>query len=522
MLIILVGFAFQVACTKKETTVETHFLEIQDFNAYVDPATLPEVVQETSKAVVRIGDMISGPMGTGFFVSRDGILMTNEHVLGGRNCVQTGCYITLDFDYQRSIPHDKTNSKRLFAKPMFADKSLDVALFKIYDTDGNEFHPEHVAEIENRSSKSLVNSNVTVIGHPMAGLKKAKTANVMSLEADFLILDEYYFRGNSGSPIINSRGKVVGIIHRSGNDIGGISRDGIESQSIGTSSENILNAISPQTRKVQDTLKNDEKIKKIFKDIDSPSYSLEFNPNLVLAAQRLPNKKKTANNTDEEDDPIKALMDGQGERCDGLINTSGLSTNYWNFNWDVRTCLRNTFFINCSDKRGKLQTCPSLIKQEQWVSRSESILDHSLNNFSELNSSALNLMFSVSKEKRGGFSHQSWFRKYMKKAQPVLNFKLVRDIYSAGLQDEYSSYDGKNLNDFITNYKKYKFHHKELFSIMGAHFDRLQSMPKTKIGTESKRIQQLVTYAFAHRNLTMREKVNFEINVYEMKFLKFK
>ena len=58
----------------------------------------PEVVREAAKAVVRINNNA-----TAFFVSNDGLLLTNNHVLGELDCALEGCSVRLDFDYQKGL-----------------------------------------------------------------------------------------------------------------------------------------------------------------------------------------------------------------------------------------------------------------------------------------------------------------------------------------------------------------------------------------------------------------------------------
>lgn len=133
-------------------------------------------------------------VGSGFIVSADGFVMTNAHVIDGADDV----YVTL-------------NDKREFkAKVIGADKRTDVALVKI---EGANLPRLPIGD----SSRLRAGEWVVAIGSPF-GLDNTVTAGIVSTRArdtgDYLQLiqtDVAVNPGNSGGPLINMRGEVVGI-----------------------------------------------------------------------------------------------------------------------------------------------------------------------------------------------------------------------------------------------------------------------------------------------------------------------
>lgn len=133
-------------------------------------------------------------VGSGFIISHDGYLLTNAHVIEGASDV----YVML-------------NDKREFkAKIIGSDIRTDVALLKI---DGKNL-PQLVM---GDSNNIRVGEWVLAIGSPF-GLDNTVTAGIVSAKArdtgDYLPLiqtDVAVNPGNSGGPLINLKGEVVGI-----------------------------------------------------------------------------------------------------------------------------------------------------------------------------------------------------------------------------------------------------------------------------------------------------------------------
>jgi serine protease Do len=134
--------------------------------------------------------------GSGFFVSQDGYVVTNNHV------VQNAVEVQLVTD----------DGKTLDAKVVGTDPRTDLALLKVKD--GGSFQYVNLAE-----AKPRIGDWVLAVGNPF-GLGGTVTAGIVSAQGrdigsgpydDYLQIDAPVNKGNSGGPTFNQRGEVVGV-----------------------------------------------------------------------------------------------------------------------------------------------------------------------------------------------------------------------------------------------------------------------------------------------------------------------
>ncbi len=141
--------------------------------------------------------------GSGFIISPDGLILTNNHVVAGAEKVIVRLY-------------DKREFK---AKVVGADPATDVAVIKIEATGLPAAHMGN-------SDSTRVGEWVLAIGNPMgeqfaftvtAGIVSAKGRLLAGLQQskyaiqDFIQTDAAINPGNSGGPLVNIRGDVIGI-----------------------------------------------------------------------------------------------------------------------------------------------------------------------------------------------------------------------------------------------------------------------------------------------------------------------
>ena len=133
-------------------------------------------------------------VGSGFIISNDGYVLTNAHVVEGADEV----LVTL------------TDRREFSAKVLGADKRSDVAVLKV---DATRLPSLVIGD----SGKIRVGEWVIAIGSPF-NLDNSVTAGIISAKArdtgDYLPLiqsDVAVNPGNSGGPLINMRGEVIGI-----------------------------------------------------------------------------------------------------------------------------------------------------------------------------------------------------------------------------------------------------------------------------------------------------------------------
>ena len=135
-------------------------------------------------------------LGSGFIISGDGYVVTNNHV------VEHASDVSVTLDDGRSLP----------AKVVGTDKKTDLALLKI--NDGSNLPHVNFATKEPR-----IGDWVLAVGNPF-GLGGTVTAGIVSARGrdigagpydDFLQIDAPVNRGNSGGPTFDTQGNVVGV-----------------------------------------------------------------------------------------------------------------------------------------------------------------------------------------------------------------------------------------------------------------------------------------------------------------------
>jgi serine protease Do len=162
------------------------------------------LVKQVGPSVVHIsvGKRMGQGVGTGFVISPDGYILTNEHVVGGSSRVQV------------KFPDDS----ELQAELVGTDPNTDLALIKVDP-------PGPLPTLVLGDSDALeVGDWVIAIGSPL-GLDHTVTAGIVSAKQrrgiapggrvamyeDFIQTDASINPGNSGGPLLNVRGEVVGI-----------------------------------------------------------------------------------------------------------------------------------------------------------------------------------------------------------------------------------------------------------------------------------------------------------------------
>ncbi|WP_031363440.1 DegQ family serine endoprotease [Caballeronia sordidicola] len=136
----------------------------------------------------------SSGVGSGFIMSADGYVMTNAHVVDDADTI----YVTL------------TDKREFKAKLIGVDERTDVAVVKIQAT-------SLPAITVGDSNKVRVGEWVLAIGSPF-GLDNTVTAGIVSAKGrdtgdylPFIQTDVAVNPGNSGGPLINMAGEVIGI-----------------------------------------------------------------------------------------------------------------------------------------------------------------------------------------------------------------------------------------------------------------------------------------------------------------------
>jgi len=144
--------------------------------------------------------------GTGFFFKADGYILTNEHVIADASELK----VTV-----------QGYDEPLTAKVVGSSYELDLAVLKVESPDGQAFPALNLGEID----KTGIGDWVIAIGNPY-GLDHTTTLGVLSAKEREITISgeqgEHTYRhllqtdasinsGNSGGPLLNERGEVVGM-----------------------------------------------------------------------------------------------------------------------------------------------------------------------------------------------------------------------------------------------------------------------------------------------------------------------
>lgn len=144
-------------------------------------------------------------MGSGFFINKEGYLITNFHVIAGEKKISVTQFLQ-ERQILRRVVHKEVE---IVATAPFHD--LAILRLKDFDT---EITPVVFAPEE----RLRIGETVFAIGNPL-GLERTVTEGVLSQTHRnfggilYLQVDAPVNPGNSGGPLFNARGQVIGVIN---------------------------------------------------------------------------------------------------------------------------------------------------------------------------------------------------------------------------------------------------------------------------------------------------------------------
>ena len=152
--------------------------------------------EEMFKDFQRPTERIASSLGSGFIINKSGTVVTNNHVIANAEDILV-----------------KVGSKEYKAKVVGSDPYMDLAVLKIDSSDS--FTPVNFGN----SDKARVGDWVIAIGNPFgfsgtvtSGIISARNRDInLTRYDDFIQTDASINQGNSGGPLFNLEGKVIGI-----------------------------------------------------------------------------------------------------------------------------------------------------------------------------------------------------------------------------------------------------------------------------------------------------------------------
>lgn len=145
----------------------------------------------------------SQALGSGFVISQDGFIVTNNHVIEGADAIQ------IEF-----FPGDGQPTELLDAELIGTDPNTDIAVLKVtYD------QPLSFVEFgDSNGVGARVGDWVMAMGNPLgqgfsvsAGIISARNRSLQGTYDDYIQTDAAINQGNSGGPLFNMNGEVIGV-----------------------------------------------------------------------------------------------------------------------------------------------------------------------------------------------------------------------------------------------------------------------------------------------------------------------
>jgi serine protease Do len=147
-----------------------------------------------------------GGLGSGFFINKNGYLVTNFHVIQGQKHISVTRFKKSGAEFKRII-HKNVRIVAL-------DPFHDLAVLQVESPLDTAFRPT----VFGGDEEPAVGEKIFVIGNPL-GLERSVTEGVISHTGRnfagrlYLQVDASVNPGNSGGPLFNSRGQVIGVIN---------------------------------------------------------------------------------------------------------------------------------------------------------------------------------------------------------------------------------------------------------------------------------------------------------------------
>ena len=205
------GAATYAALSSEDTVVRQVTVEDSEPAASTDPLSVNEIYERAYRGVVEItangsvespfGERQQQALGSGFVYDDEGHIVTNQHVVDGASTVSVRLW----------------NGQTYDAEVVGTDASTDLAVLDV-DAPASVLRPIALAD----SSKVVVGDAVVAIGSPF-GLEQTVTSGIVSAlhrtvsaPNDFSINDTIQTdaainSGNSGGPLLNAQGRVIGV-----------------------------------------------------------------------------------------------------------------------------------------------------------------------------------------------------------------------------------------------------------------------------------------------------------------------
>jgi hypothetical protein len=267
---LFLSFFVFLNCSKTKTIEKPTFIQEDtwgiDFQSKVISDSSSFIQEKVSKAIVYIID--NNYHGTGFFISDDGLLLTNAHVIdadgSGIRCTQEECsqYRFFIRDFTPNGDKEKFTKFKVIA----LNQALDFALIKIDLPNGKKV-PFLNIDTSEQKFDDLENRKLGVIGHLGGSQTRVSSARIFEFQKSNYKLYSTALSGQSGSPLVDLQtGDVLGLYHSSEWDKEFIRSDDKSVKHFGYASKInlVMNTIKKGLKNIEDSANKKIELKDFF------------------------------------------------------------------------------------------------------------------------------------------------------------------------------------------------------------------------------------------------------------------
>lgn len=436
---------FVVACGKKTTLEVPQYTEMKNINE------APPSLQTAARAIFKLN--LGNSEGTGTFLSRDGLILTNNHVLGVEKaqCAREGCHLEIFRDFQIGLRYRGAES--VYAVPVSLSPEWDASVFQLFTDESKKTKvtSEYALAFAPKTGAELKDTKLNVIGHPLGSVKKWVTGSVYRLNGDWFSATAFGLPGSSGSPFLDDEGRIVALLHRGTFGHNQLTRKQLLTTSIGTPAALVQ------------TVVNAPRNLDLFHSVQEAHTQKDVvdNEDVYLRAH-----VKEATLKDGSRRPVLDLL---GEACDEGLNAKLRSPD--DAAEKLSACSRALGWINCNDKTdgASYKACPAVDKAK-WNDRFKKAAEK-YRAFSS--QTAIDIASSVARLEETKESARTVVRTQMsnfftRSPQP-LSFELaVRWIVAFGAFEKYGDVSPRF---YITEYQKQPNYEFQYGAIIHGHIE---------------------------------------------------
>jgi hypothetical protein len=285
--------------------------------------------------------------------------------------------------------------------------------------------------IDSRDPASLEGTHVSIVGHPVGSVKKWTSGEVVYSDGDWIWTTAFILPGNSGSPLLDDHGHLVGLLHRSADGLSLVTPDGVNESSVGTASAALIAAMG-------EPIPNS-----IWSVAASTTEANVVNQQLVYLAARTP--------TAIVDGSPEQVLASLGTACDAALAVTDYASPE-DLSTGLEPCFEAENWIECrTDATTPYGVCPD--DTSAWQARYQAVFEYwrSFNGQLELDEMSFAEAALADSMADGLTAGAQVLSQALAEAQPALDFHVA--LHLAAFQID--TYGGTSVVDFARGYASF-------------------------------------------------------------------